>query len=165
VYFPGVGWVPFDATDGSEDISDHSVHQRVLRVNFLAWLFSHGALPPLLLAALAAAAGVRRVTELLPRLRRTSQDRVADARPATNRQVVAAYLQGLLLFGEARPGEAASHDTCRVSSVGASESCGGRTPGSRIVFGAYGPATTGSGTDARRRPKTRRVKHSILPPR
>jgi len=93
VFFSGAGWVPFDATDGSEDVSDHTVHQRTQRTNFMAWLFSHGVLPPLMLAAIALLLVYVAWTEIVPRLRGTAQNRAVDSRPATNLQVVAAYLQ------------------------------------------------------------------------
>jgi hypothetical protein len=98
VFFPGAGWVPFDATEGSEDISDHTVRKSALRVNFMAWFFSHGVLPPLMLAALVLLLAYVAWTELVPRLRRAPQSYAVDARPATNRQVVAAYLQGCSLL-------------------------------------------------------------------
>ena len=93
LYFSGVGWVPFDATEGADDISDHNQHGRTRRVDFLAWLLSNGILPPLLILALAGLIAYVAWTELAPRLRRTRQAKGTDGRPATNRAVVLAYLE------------------------------------------------------------------------
>jgi hypothetical protein len=92
LYFPRVGWVPFDATAGADDISDHSQHTKTKRVDFMAWLFSHGMLPPLLLVALTGLLAYVAWTELVPRLRGSRLAQLPDGRPATNRAVVLAYL-------------------------------------------------------------------------
>ncbi len=91
VYFPGVGWAPFDATDGSEDISNHREQARVQHVSFFGWIFTHGILPPILLAALAVLTAYLLWTELIPRLRPTARILGADGRPASNIAVLRAY--------------------------------------------------------------------------
>lgn len=40
VFFPGVGWVPFDATDGAKDITGQS-QKKAERIPFLKWLTTH----------------------------------------------------------------------------------------------------------------------------
>ncbi|HLJ56402.1 MAG TPA: transglutaminase domain-containing protein, partial [Chthonomonadaceae bacterium] len=93
LYFSGVGWVPFDATEGTVDITDRSRHGHQQQSGFLAWLTSHGALPPLIALVLVGLMAYLAVTELLPRLR-GSRDEAAGATaiPATNIAVIQAYL-------------------------------------------------------------------------
>jgi transglutaminase-like putative cysteine protease len=98
VYFQGVGWIPFDATDGSEDISDHTQRQTVQRPNFVGWLFSHGLLPPLLVACLAGLLAYLAWTELLPRLARSRRSGVTDGAAAANQEIVSAYLDACRLL-------------------------------------------------------------------
>jgi len=92
LYFAGVGWVPFDATSGAEDISDHGQHGATRRADFMAWVLSHGMLPPMLIIALAGLIVYVVWTELVPRLRGTRPVEGGDGKPATNRAVVMAYL-------------------------------------------------------------------------
>jgi hypothetical protein len=113
LFFPGVGWVTFDATDGSDDISDHIQHKQTHRVDFIAWLFSHGLLPPLLLLSMIGLMAYLMWTEMLPKLNRSRLASGEDGRPATNRAVIGAYLQacsyldrrGLQRPRSATPGE------------------------------------------------------------
>ena len=98
VYFSGIGWVPFDATAGSQDVSDRSAHRTVARADFLTWLKSHGILPPLLLAALIGLIAYVAWTEIMPRLRARGVRSENDGRPATNRAVTQAYLEGCRLL-------------------------------------------------------------------
>lgn len=68
VFFPNVGWVEFDATDGAEDISDRSGKGK-RGGSFLAWLMSNGWLPPTLAAVVLTLLGYVLKTELWDRLR------------------------------------------------------------------------------------------------
>lgn len=99
VFFPHIGWVPFDATDGTTDISDHSNGTKKQQVNFVKWLMSHGSLPIVLAVAMAGLLGYVVKTEVVDRVRlRHNGAAEASIRPQTNLQVMAAYAQadGLL---------------------------------------------------------------------
>ncbi len=48
VFFPRIGWVTFDATEGASDISDYPAKAGRKRQNFWQWLLSSGAAPPAL---------------------------------------------------------------------------------------------------------------------
>ena len=55
VYFPNVGWVTFDATEGAEDISDRGAQQKNKKSqSLLGMLLSRGILPPLALILMLA---------------------------------------------------------------------------------------------------------------
>lgn len=107
VFFPRVGWVPFDATDGSEDISDHAAGARRKFTSFAAWLASHGPLPPLMCTVLLVCVAYLLKTEVWDRYRlRRAGVAEKQARSATNQAVVDAYLQVSRLLeraGLARP--------------------------------------------------------------
>ena len=49
VYFPNVGWITFDATEGAEDISERSDTGKKGGDSILGLLFSRGPLPPIAL--------------------------------------------------------------------------------------------------------------------
>ncbi len=93
VFFPRVGWVPFDATDGSEDISDHASASRRKFTSFAAWLASHGPLPPLMCTVLLICLGYVLKAEVWDRYRLGRADAVErQPRSANNQAVVEAYL-------------------------------------------------------------------------
>lgn len=101
VFFPKIGWVPFDATDGSKDVTDRSAKAKGKDGNFLAWLTSHGWLPPLLgLLALGMLAYVLK-NELWGRLRwgRTAQGGLSRLSP-TNIAVIEAYTAACALLAK-----------------------------------------------------------------
>jgi transglutaminase-like putative cysteine protease len=103
LFFPGVGWIPFDATDGAEDISDHNLNRRTQNTNFAAWLFSHGLLPPILAGTIGILAVYLVWTELIPRLRRPEFATGSGGFAPTNAAVVQAYLDARGLLGRRGP--------------------------------------------------------------
>ncbi len=99
VFFPHIGWVPFDATDGTIDISDHSNGTKKPQATFVKWLTSHGSLPLALTVMLVAMLGYVVKTEVVDRLRmQRSSLAEAPTRPLTNLQVIEAYAQTEALF-------------------------------------------------------------------
>ncbi len=96
VFFPHIGWVPFDATEGTVDISDHSDTQKKKQSNFVAWLTSHGTLPPTLALAFLVMLGYVVRTEVITRIRpRRGAGETEAGRPPTNQQIVSVYGQTL----------------------------------------------------------------------
>ena len=109
------GWVPFDATEGAEDISDHSQHTGRSAADFVAWLLSHGMLPPLLVAGHGRPCSPTSSGRSCCRAcGRRDARRATDGRPATNRAVVQAYLRGLRRPGAPRPAPGQLRDAGRV---------------------------------------------------
>ncbi|HZO87115.1 MAG TPA: transglutaminase domain-containing protein [Chthonomonadaceae bacterium] len=92
VFFPRIGWVPFDATEGAEDISDHSGSEKN-KSSFLAWLTSHGALPPLVGLLILSALAYILKTEVWDRFwgGRSVEGGLID-RPVTNLEIIRLYL-------------------------------------------------------------------------
>ena len=110
VFFPHIGWIPFDATEGSVDISDHATEGGKRKNNILAWFSSHGAFPPLAaLVVLALLVYVGKV-EIWDRMqKRESRKSDMPALSAANRAIIASYLiacKALEKKGLARPNHA-----------------------------------------------------------
>jgi hypothetical protein len=95
LYFPGIGWVPYDATEGAADAPDEDNKQRDKGLTFMAWFLSHGWLPPVTGLLIVGLLAYLLKTELLDRLgwTRVSGNALLDF-PATNREIVHAYLTG-----------------------------------------------------------------------
>jgi transglutaminase-like putative cysteine protease len=106
VFFPGVGWVTYDATEGAEDISDRS-NRSGKNKGFFAWLFSQGGGTLVVGVICAGLLGYVIKTELLDRLlarRRPLGE--ALSKPQTNLAIIAAYAEAnraLLKRGLKRP--------------------------------------------------------------
>jgi transglutaminase-like putative cysteine protease len=93
VFFPKIGWVPFDATENTVNVTDRVTTQRANSPTFMAWLFSHGGLPPAIGLLVLGLIGYVCKAEILDRLGwRRAAGRMLD-RPPTNVAIVAAYLQ------------------------------------------------------------------------
>jgi len=93
VFFPHIGWVTYDATEGAIDISDHSGGSHHGQAGFLKWLTSNGIGPPFALLAVLLALGYVLKSEVWDRLLRKRRVRgEAGARAATNRVVIETYL-------------------------------------------------------------------------
>ncbi|MDE2125987.1 MAG: transglutaminase domain-containing protein [Armatimonadetes bacterium] len=90
VYFPHVGWVPFDATAGAALAHGSAAGSNGRREPFLRWLVSHGPLPIFAGAAIIALLGIVAVTEARNRLSRVASARAWHA-PASNRQILVWY--------------------------------------------------------------------------
>lgn len=91
VFFPTVGWIPFDSTLYAEDITDYSGTAKKKDVrSLLSFLFGRGLLPPLLLAALLCMIGYVLKVEWWDRRRRRLLLAML-ALPETNRAIVEAY--------------------------------------------------------------------------
>ncbi|HZT43377.1 MAG TPA: transglutaminase domain-containing protein [Chthonomonadaceae bacterium] len=118
VFFPRIGWVPFDATEGAEDISDHSFHKKLQGSNLWAALWSHGWLPPAAGLLLLGLLGYLIKTELLNRIRPRRRIRTGLLdRPATNVAIIEAYLgacASLARRGMARPGQTTPDEFLRL---------------------------------------------------
>ncbi len=69
VFFPHIGWVPFESTDGAEDITDRTTHSKSAQTSFIGWLFSNGWIPPVIGLLIIGMLGYIIYTELLPRIR------------------------------------------------------------------------------------------------
>jgi hypothetical protein len=111
VYFPKAGWVPFDATEGTVDISNHQAVARKSRAGLLYWLGAQGAGPALLTAIVLSALMYVLKVEVWDRLRRVKRPLAAGAvweQAPTNLEVVRCYGQGLKAlsqWGVRRPPE------------------------------------------------------------
>ena len=106
VFFPHIGWVPFDATEGTVDISNHSDAAKPRLSGFSTWLTSHGILPPLLAGVLLLMLGYVLKTEVAERIQPRRLRAAAQMRPQTNQQIVDAYARVTALLakrGLARP--------------------------------------------------------------
>lgn len=107
VFFPHIGWVPFDATDGAEDISNHNLNAKTKGAGFLAWVRSQGPIIPIVGLVLLALLGYLVKTELWDRF--APRRRLAArplALPAANMEIIAAYMTActaLARRGMARP--------------------------------------------------------------
>ena len=105
VSFPHVGWVPFDATEGTVDISDHNGAAKPQLTGFSTWL-TRMAYCRRCWPGRSADAGVRVKTEVAERLAAPIRAAATQMRPQTNQQVVDAYarITGVLAKrGLARP--------------------------------------------------------------
>lgn len=91
VYFPGAGWIDFDATENSTDAPISAAHHGGRQASFAAWFLSHGAVPPLIGAVILALLGYLLKVELLDRRWRRPRMAAHHARPATNQEVIAIY--------------------------------------------------------------------------
>ena len=92
VYFPKVGWVTFDATEGTEDISDHSGTQNLAKQGFWGWLKSRNRLSLGVFSLILALIGVLIYNEIIPRLRGENRDE-QKALATHNLQITTAYLK------------------------------------------------------------------------
>jgi hypothetical protein len=105
VFFPEVGWVGYDATEGAEDISDRS--RKSKNRGFLAWFFSQGGGTLVVGLLCAILLGYVIKTEILDRFlarRRLPGD--ALQKPQTNLAIIATYAgatQALARRGLKRP--------------------------------------------------------------
>ena len=96
-FFPEIGWVTFDATSASEDISDYSSLNKK-RGGFWDWL-KQDALRALLGALVVGLVGFVLFNELRGRsLRGKRKQEYAPTRPATNRAVAEAYVASCALL-------------------------------------------------------------------
>ncbi|CCW34513.1 transglutaminase-like enzyme, predicted cysteine protease [Chthonomonas calidirosea] len=93
VFFPQIGWVPFDATEGAQEVTTSPGTMGRIK-DFLSWCFAHGALPALILCTVMALLTFVLWNELGRRLRRNRWTaELAPERFVTNREVIAYYLQ------------------------------------------------------------------------
>lgn len=107
VFFPKIGWVPFDATEGAVDISDHSAKDKKKAMSFIAWLLSNGWLPPTVGLIIVVLALYLLKTELVDRFQRRQAlaERMLQRAP-TNVAIILAYEKVCAAFkqrGLARP--------------------------------------------------------------
>lgn len=106
VFFPRIGWVSFDATEGAEDISEARKKPED-QAGFGAWLLSHGWIPPTLGLLILGIMAYLLKTEVWDRFRR--RKRLEGGwldRPPTNQEIVRVYLSAcatLARRGYARP--------------------------------------------------------------
>ncbi len=92
VYFTGVGWVPFDATEGAINISPKSTSRHLAVQSLWKRLISHGWKPLAALAAIACLLLYVLSTEILTRIKRKKAfNAVAPAIPITNWQICQYY--------------------------------------------------------------------------
>jgi hypothetical protein len=106
VYFPGIGWITQDATEGTEDITPKE-DEGAGRKGFLKWLMRQGGGAILLAAVFVALLAYVVKTELLPRLKRGQLGQAAGLeRHPANAEIAAIYRGTLKAFGKrgmARP--------------------------------------------------------------
>jgi hypothetical protein len=92
VFFPKVGWVSFDATEGAEETTPHTASKKSPN-SFAAWFLSHGWLPPTIALFILGALLYLLKVEVLDRFWRSSrQESGMLDRPLTNQEIVRIYL-------------------------------------------------------------------------
>ena len=69
VFFPKVGWVTFDATEGSDDISDYNLGAQKANGGFFAWLRSQNLLTFGIFSLIGLLSLVLFMNEVLPRIK------------------------------------------------------------------------------------------------
>src|SRR5579875_163943 len=93
VFFPQIGWVPFDATEGAQEVTTSPGLMGHIK-DFLSWCFAHGTLPALISCTVIALLLFVLWNELGRRLHRHRRAALlAPERFATNRNVIAHYLE------------------------------------------------------------------------
>jgi Transglutaminase-like superfamily/Domain of unknown function (DUF4129) len=152
VYFPQYGWVPFDATEGAQEIKSTVAGTTTARSEGWRWLFSHGPVPPIILCTILILAGYLIKTELLPRLGLTPT-RVggyASLAPA-NAQIAANYRsacevlasRGYQRYSYETPTEYLNRLQSIPAAQGAGEALNRLTAlHSRYVYGSAMPSST-----------------------
>ena len=92
VYFPNVGWVARDATEGAEDISERTEQSQIRQSgSLLGFLFSRGPLPPLALVLMLAMLAYVFKVEVWDRYRPRRRPLEQLGLPANNAAVIEAY--------------------------------------------------------------------------
>ncbi len=90
VFFPQVGWVTFDATEGAQDISDYSDSKPENTRGFIPWLKSRSLLSIGAFGVILVLGGVLFYNEILPRLKQKSGAAAVQPR-LQNLQMVTSY--------------------------------------------------------------------------
>lgn len=100
VFFPHIGWAPFDATEGTRDVTPTGGQTLSHNAGFGAWMLSHGPLPLLLAGlALATITGILAI-EAGRRFTRLRVGRlIPQSMAPTNAAVIRAYLEACYLLG------------------------------------------------------------------
>ncbi|MCW3096172.1 MAG: Transglutaminase-like enzyme putative cysteine protease [Chthonomonadaceae bacterium] len=93
VFFPKVGWVKFDATEGAEDITPTTETAHKQKLSLMAWLSQQGIGPKLIELIMVVLLAYLVKTELIDRIRPRHKEPGARAivRPATNMAIHNAY--------------------------------------------------------------------------
>jgi hypothetical protein len=93
VFFPKIGWITFDATEGSEDVTDYNQNQQQQQTGFLQWLKSNGTRIVIGTLIVALLLFVLR-NEILNRLsHRKPKIRTLSERPTTNIEIATLYVE------------------------------------------------------------------------
>lgn len=101
VYFANIGWIPFDATEGTADSTPSNGSNEKSELAPLRWLTSHGPGPLLLAAAVVILLGYVFNTEVLVRLRkRKSVVASYEALPSSNMEIIRSYQSGCATLGK-----------------------------------------------------------------
>lgn len=100
VFFPNVGWVTFDATDGALDVTGHTESSRKRPLSLQAWLSKQGLGPKLIELVVLVLLAYLIKTELIDRIRprRKATGRAPIARPASNVAILTAYTTAMRLL-------------------------------------------------------------------
>lgn len=106
VFFPHYGWVAFDATEGTQDVTNRA-RARANSMSLIQWFRTHGPLPILTLVLVGVLLVYLVKVEILGRLAsRRELNSGAGGRPATNQEIVMSYNDACQLLakrGLARP--------------------------------------------------------------
>jgi hypothetical protein len=97
VFFPKIGWVLFDATELSEDVSDYSSLNKREMPGFIKWLARDGFRVFVGIIIVGLVLFIFK-NEILNRIRRKSNVSPHQDRPDTNREIIALYLNGSRLL-------------------------------------------------------------------
>ena len=110
VFFAKAGWVPFDATEHAQDVSDYHTATRRHDRGLFGWLSTQGTGPAIVVLLIVCALAYVLKIEILDRIRprRPAATAAQWERAPTNLEVVRCYTQGLRALaqrGFARPPE------------------------------------------------------------
>ncbi len=105
LFFPNIGWVTFDATDGAQDITQSALSSSS-QGSFARWMVSHGIIPPLIFLSILCLLVYVVWSELRMRLNLFPSRLKVNGQPITNSHIADAYRNACLLLskrGIARP--------------------------------------------------------------
>lgn len=92
VFFPHYGWVAFDSTEGTQDVTNRTRARQASGGSLLQWLRSHGPVPILVVAVISLLLAYLIKVEILARFAaQRARWGLATGRPAANLEIIQCY--------------------------------------------------------------------------